>query len=543
VRLVDLSARQRQVVDAIEPVVVVFGGPGTGKTTTALWAGRLALERPDVGSWQRVLFLTFSRTAVGQIARRAPDVFGSTGTRIDIQTFHAFAWRLIRAFGRYSGHGLKPPSLESEARARLLGRDQTRLSYDDLIPAACKPLTSQRLLSLVRRRWPFVICDEFQDTNDAQWKLLTLLANGGRLLLLGDPNQMIYTFLKHTGVGPKRLEDAKRIATRVIDLESQSHRDPSGAIPAMAEAVRLRRFTDNAVVTALRAGRLTVIPNIADAALTKAIADEVARVRASGASTVGIFGHSNEGVAELGAALISSGLDHVLVGIPEAHGEALICLATLCAFAAGKTTWEEVRVQLATFLTACTRGKMPPDLAVQLSRGRALPRGFELRVAELERTLRDVGDGKLRDVLPVAATAWRGLGVTRGERPWQRASLDFVAMTRRFVDLPLTDASVNQLLMAAARRRAGVLVDFDSVQESPVQLMNFHQTKGREADAVLLVYRPGDYLAAARDSEPFDEPSRVLFVALSRARQTVAVILPPNPHPLVAPFLRALKAA
>ena len=86
-------------------------------------------------------------------------------------------------------------------------------------------------------------------------------------------------------------------------------------------------------------------------------------------------------------------------------------------------------------------------------------------------------------------------------------------------------------------------MDFDSVQESPVQLMNFHQTKGREADAVLLVYRDGDYLAGGRDSEPFDESSRVLFVAVSRARLTVTVILPPNPHPLVAPFLRALAAA
>lgn len=146
---------------------------------------------------------------------------------------------------------------------------------------------------------------------------------------------MIYSFLRHTGVGPKRLEDARRIAARVIDLESRSHRDPSGTIPAMADAVRQRRFTDKAVVHAIRHGRLTIIPDVVDAGLTKVIADEVARVRGAGANTLGIFGHSNEGVAELGAALIETGVDHVLVGIPEAHGEAIIALATLCAFAAG----------------------------------------------------------------------------------------------------------------------------------------------------------------------------------------------------------------
>jgi len=106
----------------------------------------------------------------------------------------------------------------------------------------------------------------------------------------------------------------------------------------------------------------------------------------------------------------------------------------------------------------------------------------------------------------------------------------------------MDDASVRQVLAAAAHRRAGALVDFDTVQQNPVQLMNFHQTKGREADAVLLVYRDGDYLAATRDDEPFEEPSRVLFVSLSRARQTVIVILPPNPHRVVAPFLAAARA-
>ena len=71
---------------------------------------------------------------------------------------------------------------------------------------------------------------------------------------------------------------------------------------------------------------------------------------------------------------------------------------------------------------------------------------------------------------------------------------------------------------------------------SEIQLMNFHQTKGREADAVILVYREGDYLADRTDGEPFEDPSRVLFVSLTRARRSVVVLLPDNPHPLIAPF-------
>jgi hypothetical protein len=51
-----------------------------------------------------------------------------------------------------------------------------------------------------------------------------------------------------------------------------------------------------------------------------------------GIRSIGIFAHSNEGVATLSASLAESGLDHVLVGIPEAHAEALSTLASLCSW-------------------------------------------------------------------------------------------------------------------------------------------------------------------------------------------------------------------
>ena len=92
------------------------------------------------------------------------------------------------------------------------------------------------------------------------------------------------------------------------------------------------------------------------------------------------------------------------------------------------------------------------------------------------------------------------------------------------------------VLAVIERRHANPLLESDPRMPGPVQVMNFHQTKGREADAVILVYRDGDYLADKNDSEPFEDASRVLLVALSRARKEVVVILPPTPHELVAPF-------
>src|SRR2546426_12092079 len=121
----DLTRRQRDVLDAREPVVLVLGGPGSGKTTTALWTARVALD--ELGGDARVIFLTFSRTAVAQIAKSAPGVLEACRGRIEISTFHGLAWRIVRAFGRYGGQGQLPPAVQSDARVRLLGRDGSQM--------------------------------------------------------------------------------------------------------------------------------------------------------------------------------------------------------------------------------------------------------------------------------------------------------------------------------------------------------------------------------------------------------------------------------
>lgn len=66
--------------------------------------------------------------------------------------------------------------------------------------------------------------------------------------------------------------------------------------------------------------------------------------------------------------------------------------------------------------------------------------------------------------------------------------------------------------------------------------MNFSQTSGREADAVILSYTSSDYYGNV--SEPYDVASRLLYVSMTRARDTVVVLLPTEPHPLLAPFGR-----
>jgi DNA helicase II / ATP-dependent DNA helicase PcrA len=118
---------QRAVIGSMDSVVVVLGGAGTGKTSTAAAAARAHLERSDLrrsaaGASRRaasapgpdrVLFLSFSRASVARIIDRSRTILGPYSDRVEVTTFHALAWRLIRRFG--SAIDLPDPYLLTKA--------------------------------------------------------------------------------------------------------------------------------------------------------------------------------------------------------------------------------------------------------------------------------------------------------------------------------------------------------------------------------------------------------------------------------------------
>src|SRR5262249_3614846 len=154
------------------------------------------------------------------------------------------AWRLITDFGRYAGYGTTP-QLRGDAESKLLAGDPAIFTYRDLLPAALRIMGLPVIGDLVAHRWSLIICDEFQDTDQEQWRLLELLTTpGNRMLLLGDPHQMIYDKLPgRRGTGETRLKVAlARPGARQLPLQLGSYRDPTQLLPAVADAVRQRRF-------------------------------------------------------------------------------------------------------------------------------------------------------------------------------------------------------------------------------------------------------------------------------------------------------------
>lgn len=527
----ELTPRQLEVVDSTEQTTLVTGGAGTGKTTVALWAARTELERPG-NEKRRALFLTFSRTAVDQIISRSRNVVAPVEDRIEVSTFHSFAYRLVRRFGYAAGLTARNPTVQSASEAKLLGKAGDRLVYDDLAPLARKVLDDPRVAALLSERWCMVICDEFQDTGDGQWAILEWLRQHARLLLLGDEHQLIYGFLASTGVVPERMAATKAWVDRAIELEPASHRDPSGAIPALATAIRERRFSDPAVLDAVENGRLLVQHGVDDDQAIGAIGAALDAAWYRGCRTFGVLGHSNESVATLSFRLHQAGIDHYLVGLPDAEADALTAMLAMTRFAFGEIPWSEVGVAFGTYLTACSRGKYAPQLAQDLASGDPLPAALQMRVEALQVAVTKAAKSSLRDVADVVGDAWSALGITNSGAPWRRTAPSFQALARQSTRDPASQTA--NLARAITQLRVGAMFESQRRRLPAVQVMNLHQTKGREADAVIILSGDDDF--HGYETEPFVEGSRLLYVILTRARNEVTVIFGHDPHPLVAPI-------
>lgn len=527
----DLNYKQKEVIKVVlerDCVILVLGGAGTGKTTNALWCARVLFEQLTDYPKPRVLFLTFSRAAISQIMRRCPGVIAEYESNVEIMTFHALAYRLIRSFGRYAGYGSSPLSIQSEARKKLLGPITSQLSYRDLLPGAIRLLGNHKIRKLMSSRWQLIICDEVQDTNEEQWNLLQILSPR-KLLLLGDAHQMIYSgFIP--GVSAERFSQIGASAEYVIELQPVSYRDPSGVIPALAEAVRTRRFDDPAVLEAIGKGRLTVIRASNESDIPGLIQAQIAH---NARKEIGIFARSNAAVAEIADQLNECGIEHILVGIPEAHAQALSAMSIQCGFAVGLATSEDVRTALAIYLTATVRGRVP-ELAYALIGRFSLPGEIEKAIDQLETALRAMADKSIGELATVVMRSWPSLLITRGLKSWQRAASHFRRLAYPFRNGQVSAVTVTRLNEVIESSRVEALIDLDYSERGRIRLMNYHQTKGREADVVIHIFRNDDYFGD--DQEPFEELSCLLNVALSRARERVIVILPPNPHPLVEPF-------
>ncbi len=218
--LVGLNQEQQKAVQAIEGPLLILAGAGSGKTKTLTHRIAYIIATKKATPFN-ILSVTFTNKAAGEMRERVADLLGaraddrgqSTVKRItrqlhiDEKTFPArvigglisSAKNELISPQAYAGTAMSPAQQVAAQVYPLYQRElhnARALDFDDLISRTVHLMESQ---ADVRQKWQqqfkYVMIDEYQDTNAAQYKLVKLLTNQDQnVAVVGDDWQSIYSW-------------------------------------------------------------------------------------------------------------------------------------------------------------------------------------------------------------------------------------------------------------------------------------------------------------------------------------------------------------
>ena len=288
--LAECNEAQCEAIRHVNGPLLVLAGPGSGKTRVITRRiGHLVGSgcRPD-----QILAITFTNKAAAEMRERVSALGGISGAWVF--TFHAFCARVLRIYGNHVGLQpsfsiydttdsraavkramsqleidlalFKPPALAkkiSTAKGKLwepddvaasdaygastiakvyrkyneLLRTANAVDFDDLLMLVVKLLAEKsKASSALRRRFRYVLIDEYQDTNHAQYLIAKYLADDhGNLCATGDPDQSIYGW-RGADIGNILQFEEDYPDARVVRLE-QNYRSVKNVLAAADQLI------------------------------------------------------------------------------------------------------------------------------------------------------------------------------------------------------------------------------------------------------------------------------------------------------------------
>ena len=553
-----------------EPVRLVLGKPGAGKTYLgcAIAAHELMDQSRGLTRHQKVLFLTFARNAVARIRKVFLDRKESSQTsnrseqeafreRVRIDTFAGFFWWLVGAYGANATGkaGIRPWLLGSTR----VGGETVPPGYEGYTFGEVQEL-SLELLSIVAVRrlvgdiFPVILIDEHQDVDDQLNRMIILLAEHSRLVLLRGPGQCIYSQLKQ--FDPNKVLQATKETLRpeVVEISPLGGRQQRLApdLERFLETYSSARTVtwDSSATTRVLVSRNTrnggrnEIETRAGLAVRN-LFGWLQRDRQLARPVVGVVTSTNVGAAKLHARLgtgsesfhlrpMRSSLmldDLILLHYGRLMLE-LLARHWICRHGHQPPDLQPVEVGLTSLARAVDRNKssQPNDwgpvaqVLAELVSGMRPPGGRKPAGEKLQRDLDKLNDmlRTTKDKLPRGSPS---TPFTKADTPLLRALRDFLLGTSigeirvpGVVDINVWRQSFERMM----RQR----LLFQKLGIVPcVQVMTIHKAKGLEFDGVVVVLEDSRTALWRKARDSSDAGVEDLYrVAISRARHGLVVV-------------------
>ncbi len=226
-----LNPGQQKAADHFLGPALIIAGPGTGKTQVLTYRIANLIQTRGVNP-ESILAVTFTNKAANEMKERLTGLLNNKDviSKLQISTFHALGLSILKEYGqnknfsiideddrvqillKYVGcekkqvkkicnaisdakQNLKSPDdIEDEIfkRYEIILRELNVFDLDDLV---YQPVKTE-ILSHYRKRYRWIMIDEYQDINFAQYQMIKKLMpeNNPNLYVIGDPNQAIYGF-------------------------------------------------------------------------------------------------------------------------------------------------------------------------------------------------------------------------------------------------------------------------------------------------------------------------------------------------------------
>ena len=249
-----LNDKQKEAVLATDGPCLVIAGAGSGKTKVLTHKIAYLMSEKNIKPWN-ILAITFTNKAANEMKERVEKLVGEAAKDMWIGTFHSICVRILRKYIDRLGFDhsflifdtsdqrtlvkecmktlkiddkmftdrsviaeisngknemLEPRAYQTkyagDYRKEIIGRiyelyqqrlkENNAIDFDDIINFTIKILTqNEDALEYYTNKFQYVLVDEYQDTNKAQFTLVTILASKyGNITVVGDNDQGIYSF-------------------------------------------------------------------------------------------------------------------------------------------------------------------------------------------------------------------------------------------------------------------------------------------------------------------------------------------------------------